>query len=535
MNAQQITIHNHGTVTVTSPGTPTTPLSNGSNKKTASSTTSRLKGQRSWTKHYADLIHDARSRVDDIIEEVVSQSGQTSSSVREQCLLRTRTRRKDHDWNKLQTYMGSKGHFPGGRFPPLPEREAGEKWNEYVKQRLSPAYKKLRTEDATRYTELVTVLENAVKEGVPKLTVTSSVAAMNKEERRLRDVAFGLENNEGIAAVVLMTHPDPSVQPRVVATEYGLERMANAMVYRQPHDTFNSLAMRFAAAVTTKPPPSYLYVPPSKSNSHVEADTVANPDAASAAGLSKLVEADTVANPDAASAAGLSKLVEAETRAAPPTQAFNPPSPPPHGTLPASASLSTERVDRSPQPPPPQAFNPQVPPPRGTLPASASLSTERVDRGAPTGSSKPQPHFRAFMCSKERLPVPHSVRVPYVARQLRECLSDIILTLGEDIYDRWLKDTDSLGTMPYKSLFTLIKSYGMYVDGWPSEAHNLLTEPCCFPSVEPGALEVMSGGLRDTSHWTEAHVTAIAASLASRTLDVAFVPGAARIDPRLLM
>ncbi|KAE8219218.1 hypothetical protein CF319_g7050 [Tilletia indica] len=439
-------------------------------KKATSSSAPRV-----WVKRHAPLLNSSIDQVDALAATLKKQTGASMSAVRQQLLLKATNRRKQTAWNLilhlLATYpVGSDKdstdktgesesettdktgepesensltdeadqfskavqksvHKVWTTFN-VPGREKDQAWNTYIGTVVQPFWNKEKTTNPSNFKAMVADIENIRTVRVPTLSAVQSVTTMRQESKWTAKKASDLEENHAIAAITILVHPDPQVEPRIITTDYGKKVMQHVMTLWRPEDDINKLLERINTTVGAIPPSSYAL------------------------------------------------------------------------PAPKDRTLDTPAPQADPTPEIEVNTPSSIPDPQATLPTS----TGAISR-----------------------PLTHAERIPVVARQLLRLITTTLhqqvdSPLGQLRYDHWMRTSASSSSLPYRDLFTILRSYRLLVDGWPKAAAGLLLNPFTAESDVEGALEIFTGGLLDTSAWLDHQVTAIAASIADGTLKLDVLP-----------
>ncbi|KAE8222460.1 hypothetical protein CF319_g4342 [Tilletia indica] len=437
---------------------------------------------RNWKKLHPKSWESAASEIDSMVDRVVSETGQSSSSVRGDALLTARKRRNATTWNLVQKHIDVLAEPYG-----LPVRIKGQKYNVYINSVLSPAYKKLQGSKSALFLKLVEDCKTLNKAGASAMrtSVQQSVTKLRQEGNWLLKRAIDLENNHAIPMISIAFHPHPNARPVIVATEYGWDKFKKAFAKMLSTDGPNELISRIDTEIKQERPLSYL-----------------------AAGEPEiLVRTDSFEPPP-----GL-----------PPTFAA--------AKIPNTASGIGSSAPTTPTTPTRIAANPasSVAQPSSGSSTSAdpltNATSSSANQAAPTSRHRlgstiiawPRPKLMRILCERGHMPEHSSDLIQHVAFQLLQFLSDAILDYDRDVgdanetrYGRWMQFTQGMTTLRYHSLFDDLACLGFIVDGWPNDAGNLLPRGDYAVSLHPAAMIVSSGGILEPTSWTEQNALAIA-------------------------
>ncbi|KAE8231764.1 hypothetical protein CF326_g3213 [Tilletia indica] len=516
-------------------------------KKRVSSTTEHVTRPGNWKKLHAKALNDAVEKISKITGDLGQTAGVGSSAVLEAVLGEVSSRRKQNSWNTFVQLAR--------KYPPtfvkhgVPKQKEGQDWNEYVANELRPFWNSLKQDEPiseedkangvlSAFEQLAATLTLEKKAFVTRISSAAAAATMRQEVRWIKKKTSDLEENHSIVAITLLAHPDPRIKPVAVVSDYGDETIDHVMRQARPNDTINELLDRLNSAVTMVRPASYDYQPPVPSASTASVVATSSSTASSSATVAHRQDPSDGMNQATNELNTTDDALEgrsaAESSSAAPIPTGNGIFPAtltsdaavPGTTLPSDEQQSLTSVGH-----PQQHFQSQQHLPRSqqqgplstenaTFPSSNNIGTQQQQSSVHTRNA----HFQTA-CAPSLLPATHTLRVPYVGRQLLLLLTQAIHQQRAACYEDWMQITQGMTRLPYIDLFTRLNRYSLSIDGWPNVAGPLLVKPVCVESLIQECTEVYAGGLLDTAYWREEHVLAIAASMADGTLVVSsYVP-----------
>ncbi|KAK0527014.1 hypothetical protein OC834_004591 [Tilletia horrida] len=417
-----------------------------------SATTSGKKLDRLWKKKHDSVLARVCTEINDVVTKAQDETGASAAAIRSHCLSSARLRRCTSAWNMLVQYMSRKPDVVRSRYAAVPEKEAPQAWNDYVKIHLKPFWFDLKVQDPPAFKRMSKWLVSLKSLTVSKISTDDVYEKMRDERKFLDRKCVDLETNEAIVQIAFLIHPDPSIKPVISTTPFGRALLGHVMARWKQGDTTSHLLERMNSAVQNYAPKGYLVVGEEVRSLEGSLD----PNQPAQPGVTELAQ----------SAAPNSNVA----RSASPSSASPLSAAPSGGGLPLTKAPPLVR---------------------------ASLCQR---------SRLPEDH-------RELVPYVARQLLALLTSQVWQCSEDADEG-GEGLYESWLTQTHMSSQLPYVRLFDVLRSLGLCLDGWPQDAQDLLIDAEAVDGPRDGTLEVHAGGLLNTTSWQDRHAIAIADAIA---------------------